>query len=229
MGSRPGCRDVGIGPTHAARVGYDRLGWLAACSHARQTPEHEAPISAHNVCETLRDKSSCRARFRGHFQRLDVLRFFAAQRKRPIHFRKFPVSTALPRQFGKNGQTSVLFRLAPINFHLRLHGSAPRTEVNVPAHPLFRSSRAYFKKQHAPGVRRIIRLQGATELVRRGRLRPAPNALKATTSGSCAASATRPAGQGVAQNTVEVIDLVSAIRARPHHRAAGREGIRAGK
>jgi hypothetical protein len=53
MGFRPGCRDVGIGPTHA-RVGYDRLGWLAACSHARLTPEHEAPISAQNVCETLK-------------------------------------------------------------------------------------------------------------------------------------------------------------------------------
>jgi hypothetical protein len=185
MGFRPGCRDVGIGPTHAARVGYDRLGWLAACSHARLTPEHEAPISAQNVCETLRDKSSCQARFRGHFQRLDVLWFFA-QRKRPIHFRKFPVSTALP-QFCKNGQTSVLFRLAPINFHLRLHGSAPRSEVNVPAHPLFRSSRAYFKEHY--GVRRITRLQGATELVRRGRLRPAPSALKATTSGSCAVRA----------------------------------------
>jgi hypothetical protein len=144
MGFRPGCRDVGIGPTHAARVGYDRFGWLAACSHARSTPEHEAPISAQNVCETLRDKSSCRVRFRGHFQLLDVVRFFA-QRKRPIHFRKFPISTALPRQFCKNGQTSVLSRLAPINFHLRLHGSSPRTEVNVPPHPLFRSSRAYFK------------------------------------------------------------------------------------
>jgi hypothetical protein len=58
-----------------------------------------------------------------------------------------------------------LFRLASINFHLRLHDSAPRTEVNVVAHPLFRLSGAYFKEHDVPGVRRIIRLERATELV----------------------------------------------------------------
>ena len=55
--------------------------------------------------------------FSRSFSTVDVLRFFA-QRKRLIHFRKFPVSTALPRQFCKNGQASVLFRLASINLHL---------------------------------------------------------------------------------------------------------------
>jgi hypothetical protein len=49
------------------------------------------------------------------------------QRECPIHFREFPVSTTLPQRFCKNCQTSVLFRLAPINFHLRLHGNTPRT------------------------------------------------------------------------------------------------------
>src|SRR5262249_56509856 len=48
-----------------------------------------------------------------------------AQRECPIHFREFPVSTALPQRFCKNCQTSVLFRLGAINFHLRLHGQTP--------------------------------------------------------------------------------------------------------
>jgi hypothetical protein len=55
----------------------------------------------------------------------------------PNTFREFPVSTALPQRFCKNCQTSVLFRLGAINFHLRLHGrhsaySLP--EVNVQVH-----------------------------------------------------------------------------------------------
>src|SRR5260370_42331213 len=72
-----------------------------------------------------KDKS-CRAGFRDHSRTLNAFWFFA-QRECPIHFREFPVSTALPQRFCKNCQTSVLFRLAPINFHLQLHGNAPRT------------------------------------------------------------------------------------------------------
>jgi hypothetical protein len=67
MGFGPGCRDVRIGPSRAARADYDRPVRLAAWSHVRSTPEHEAPISAQNVCETRADKSSCRARFHDHF------------------------------------------------------------------------------------------------------------------------------------------------------------------
>jgi hypothetical protein len=118
MAFGPGCHDVRIGPTHDYRP-VRRAGG----SHVQ--PEHEVPTSAQNVCGTLKDKSSCRARFHDHFQRLIVLWFFA-QRKCPIHFRKFPVSTALPQRFCKNCQTSVLFRLAPINFHLRIHSDTPR-------------------------------------------------------------------------------------------------------
>jgi hypothetical protein len=129
MAFRPGCHDVRTRPTYAARAGYYRL---VRRSHARSTPEHEVPISAQSVYENLRDKSSCRARFHDHFQRLIVLWFFA-QRKCPIHFRKFPVSTALPQRFCKNCQTSVLFRLAPINFHLRLHGK--RSAYGLPMRP----------------------------------------------------------------------------------------------
>ena len=87
----------------------------------RSTPEHEVSTCAQNVYETLRDKQSCRARFHDHFRRLNALWFFA-QRERPIHFPEFPVSTALPQRFCRNCQTSVLFRLGAINFHLRLHG-----------------------------------------------------------------------------------------------------------
>src|SRR5262245_24083345 len=126
MGFCPGCREVRIGPTDDARAGYDQLLPLAACSHAGSPPEHEPPISAQNVCETLRDKSSCRARFHDPFRRLSALCLFA-ERKGPIHVRQFAVSTTVPRRFCKNGPASVLFRLAPINLHLRLHGSAPPT------------------------------------------------------------------------------------------------------
>src|SRR5260370_23449707 len=74
--------------------------------------------------------------FSRHFRRLNALWFFA-QRECPIHFREFPVSTALPQRFCKNCQTSVLFRPGAINLHLRLHGrhsaySLP--EVNVQVH-----------------------------------------------------------------------------------------------
>jgi hypothetical protein len=120
----PGCREIRIDPTHPARPGYHRLVPLAACSHS--PPDHEAPISAQNVCETLGDKSSCRARFHDLFRRSSVLRLFA-ERKGSIHVSPLPASTALPRRFCKHGATSEVFRLAPINLHLRLHGSAPPT------------------------------------------------------------------------------------------------------
>jgi hypothetical protein len=57
--------DVRIGPSRAARAGYDPPVRLAAWSRVRSTPEHEAPISAQNVCETRADKSSCRAQRAG--------------------------------------------------------------------------------------------------------------------------------------------------------------------
>ena len=121
MAFGPGCYDVRTHRTYAVRGGsYGRVR-LAVCSHMRSTPEHDVPTSAQTAYETLTDKSSCRARFYDHFCRLNALWSFA-QCECPIHFREFPVSTALPQRFCKNGQTSILFRLGAINFHLRLHG-----------------------------------------------------------------------------------------------------------
>src|SRR5262249_10091800 len=119
-GCRLGCRELRIDPTHDARAGSDQRAPLAACSHVRSTAEHEAPISAQNVCETLRDKSSCRARFHDLFRRSSVLWFFA-HRKCPIHVRQFAVLTPLPRRFCTNGPASALFRLATINLYLWLY------------------------------------------------------------------------------------------------------------
>jgi hypothetical protein len=125
-GFAPGCRELRMRPSLPARAGHDRPVPLAACSHVRSSPEHEAPISARNVCENPRDKSSCRARFHDLFRRSSVLRLFA-QRKCPIHVRQLAVSTTVPQRFCKNRPPSVLFRLAPINLKLGLHDSAPRT------------------------------------------------------------------------------------------------------
>jgi hypothetical protein len=62
-----GCHELRIGPTHAARAGSYQLVLLAACAHVRSPPEHEPPISAQNVYETPRDKSSFWARFHDLF------------------------------------------------------------------------------------------------------------------------------------------------------------------
>ena len=115
-----------MGPSLPARADHDRPVPLAAYSPVRSSPEHEAPISARNVCENPRDKPSCRARFHDLFRRSGVLRLLA-QRKCPIHVRQFAVSTTVPQRFGKKRPPGVLFRLAPINLQLGLHGSAPRT------------------------------------------------------------------------------------------------------
>jgi hypothetical protein len=125
-GFAPGCRELRMRPSLPARAGHDRPVPLAACSHVRSSPEHEAPISARNVCENPRDKSSCRARFHDLFRRSSVLRLFA-QRKCPIHVRQLAVSTTVPQRFCKNRPPSVLFRLAPINLKLGLHDSTPCT------------------------------------------------------------------------------------------------------
>ena len=42
--------------TFGPRAGYNRLMRFAGSPHMRSTPEHEAPTSAQNVCESLRDK-----------------------------------------------------------------------------------------------------------------------------------------------------------------------------
>jgi ABC transporter substrate binding protein len=84
-----------------------------------------------------------------------VLRLFA-ERKGPVHVRQLPVSTALPRRFCTHGPTSAVFRLAPINLHLRLHGSAPRAAClrqragAAPVPGSRRSSRASSREHRAP-------------------------------------------------------------------------------
>jgi hypothetical protein len=68
--------------------------------------------------------------FSRSFRRSSVLRLFA-QRKCPIHVRQFAVSTTVPQRFGKKRPPGALFRLAPINLQLGLHGSAPVQLVRV--------------------------------------------------------------------------------------------------
>jgi hypothetical protein len=69
--------------------------------------------------------------FRLLFLKIERFLIFS-QRECPIHFGEFPVSTALPRRFCKNYQTSVLFRLSSIDFHLRLHRRySAYAEINV--------------------------------------------------------------------------------------------------
>jgi hypothetical protein len=172
-GFAPGCRELRMRPSLPARAGHDRPVPLAACSHVRSSPEHEAPISARNVCENPRDKSSCRARFHDLFRRSSVLRLFA-QRKCPIHVRQLAVSTTVPQRFCKNRPPSVLFRLAPINLKLGLHDSAPRTAgpgFNVQMQLLFRvlaAQTARRRVQPSAAFAPELALHGPGEVKQRG-------------------------------------------------------------
>jgi hypothetical protein len=140
---------------------------------------------------------------------LDILWFFA-QRQRPIHFRKFPVSTALARQFCKNGQTSVLF--TPCSDKLPFAASRQRSayrgqRTGAPSVPFKPSLFQRTRHSRRPSDHTTARCGGT----RWARAAPAgAKRFKSNDVWVVRRIRTRPAGQGVAQNTVEFIDLVSA-------------------
>jgi hypothetical protein len=84
----------------------------------RESAQCDFPISALNVCETLRDTWPCRAPFDIRFRRRRALRFLA-HRERPIHLSKFSALAALSRGFCNGCKASELFRLGAIILYLR--------------------------------------------------------------------------------------------------------------
>src|SRR5262252_2212504 len=84
----------------------------------RESAQCDFPISALNVCETLRDTWPCRAPFDVRFRRRRALRFLA-QRERPIHLSKFSALAAKPRGFCNRCKASKLFGLGAIVLYLR--------------------------------------------------------------------------------------------------------------
>src|SRR5215813_14238984 len=83
----------------------------------RQSAQCDFPISAPNVCETLRDTWPCRAPFDVRFRRRRALRFLT-HRERPIHLSKFSALAAMPRGFCNGCKASELFRLGAIILYL---------------------------------------------------------------------------------------------------------------
>src|SRR6516165_1386802 len=101
------------GSRWANRVPGQRL-----CIGVRESAQCDFPISALNVCETLRDTWPCRAPFDVRFRRRRALRFLA-HRERPIHLSKFSALAALSRGFCNGCKASELFRLGAIIIYLR--------------------------------------------------------------------------------------------------------------